>query len=628
MSISNLKYSQPFINPLYLGKYKHILLMLLDNLFKIVYILHMLNIQNNTLNNGGIDLKNFFDEPVSRRQRQYEVVRAFIKEGLPVGVVAKKFGYKASTVYSLIRDARAGKLNLFPDVKKGPSQRRTVSSVQDKIVHFRKHKMSSPEIKESLGAEGIYVSISTIERILKDLGFGKLKRRTYKELGITGKNKIIPERSEHLDFTKLKPFAIDCPVAGVFFFLPYIIESGIVDIVKKCKLPESSDIGSIQACLSMLLLKLIGNERLSYMDSYDQEPGLGIFAGLNVLPKSTYMGTYSCRTSEEILLGFQKELIGHFRRIYPQFYGSDFINLDFHSIPHFGDESEMENVWCGSRGKAMKAANTIFAQDGQSNAILYTRADILRKEEALEIKRFVSYWEKIKGNIDETLVFDCKFTNYHILDELAEDIKFITLRRRNQRLIDTTLKIPKKDWEKIRLSIPKRKYRNVSVYENEIILTGCKRTLRQIIVKDHGRQKPTYIITNNKELSLDGVLEVYAKRWHIENKLAELVSFFNLNALSSPLMIRIHFDILWTIIADTLYHRFAQDLRRFEKSLAPTIFKKFINMQGRVVYDGKGFAVKIRKRAHTPILLGVDKLKNPFSVPWLNNLTVEIVWTA
>jgi hemerythrin-like metal-binding protein len=31
------------------------------------------------------------------------------------------------------------------------------------------------------------------------------------------------------------------------------------------------------------------------------------------------------------------------------------------------------------------------------------------------------------------------------------------------------------------------------------------------------------------------------------------------------------------MIADTLYHRFAQDLRRFEGNIAPTIFRKFIN---------------------------------------------------
>ncbi len=93
-------------------------------------------------------------------------------------------------------------------------------------------------------------------------------------------------------------------------------------------------------------------------------------------------------------------------------------------------------------------------------------------------------------------------------------------------------------------------------------------------------------------------------------------------------MIRIHFDILWTMIADTLYRALAQDLRRFEDNLAPTIFRKFIDMPGKVVYDGEKFIIKIRKRSHTPILMGVEKLRNPIVVPWLGNRTVEIVWTA
>ncbi len=92
--------------------------------------------------------------------------------------------------------------------------------------------------------------------------------------------------------------------------------------------------------------------------------------------------------------------------------------------------------------------------------------------------------------------------------------------------------------------------------------------------------------------------------------------------------LRIHFDILWTLIADTLYHRLADDLKRFEKCLAPTVFKKFVNMPGKVVFDGRKFQVRIRKRAHTPVLLGVEKLNKPIRVPWLGNRTVEIIWTA
>ena len=91
--------------------------------------------------------------------------------------------------------------------------------------------------------------------------------------------------------------------------------------------------------------------------------------------------------------------------------------------------------------------------------------------------------------------------------------------------------------------------------------------------------------------------------------------FLCLNALSLPIMIRIHFDILWTLIADTLYRRFAQDLRRFEINIAPTVLRKFIDMPDRVVYDGNKFAIKIRKRTH-------------IKVPWLSGKTVEIVRTA
>jgi len=575
------------------------------------------------------DLMLYFKQPSSQRQRQYEAVRAIVVEELPVEAVAQRFGYKITTIYSLIRDAKAGRIELFPDVKKGPQQRRTPSEVQERIITLRKQRFSTPDIQRRLTEAGIGTSARTVERVLKDSGFGKLHRRTNRELGKTVANKILPDRAELLDFSELEPFNVDCPSVGVFFFLPYILESKILDTVTECELPGSSDIGSIQACLSMLLLKLIGCNRLSHIGAYDQEPGFGVFAGLNVLPKPTYMSTYSCRCSEIQVMDLQNKVVSALRNSYPDLYSSSFINLDFHSIPHYGDESEMEQVWCGAKGKTMKGANTVFVQDSKSNVVLYTRADILRSEEASEVKKFVTYWKSIKGNIDETLVFDCKFTTYKILNDLdLDNVKFITLRKRHASLVKKTLDLPDKEWEKVYVPIPKRKYKRVSVNESEVNLKGCERTFRQIAVKDHGRINPTFILTNNRELPLKDVLVVYAKRWRVENKLSELVAFFNLNALSSPIMIRIHFDVLWTVIADTLYRRFAQDLRRFENVLAPQLFRKFIDMSGKVVYDGNKFHIKIRKRAHTPILKEVEKLQRPIHVPWLDGKAVEIIWTA
>jgi len=595
----------------------------------------MINRQKTTQNNGG-DLYDYFENPVSSRQRQYEAVRAVVFERQSPRKVAKRYGYKPATLYALVRDARAGKLRLFPEIRKGPKQKRTPDDVQSRIVVLRKQGLSTADIAAVLAdEENVAISERTVERIVKDFGFGKLKRRTNRELGKTSKNKLIPDRSARLDFDELEPFNIDCPVAGVFFFIPYVLESGILDIVKECRLPESSDIGSLQACLSMLFFKLIGGRRLSHMENYDREPGLGVFAGLNVLPKKSYMGSYSCRCWEDQLADLQNRVVSAFRKKYPGMYTGKFVNLDFHSIPHYGEESEMEKVWCGSRGKTMKGANTVFAQDADTNAILYTRADILRREESQEVLKFVEYWKSVKsekgakGKVDETLVFDCKFSTYKVLDRLqGEKVKFVTLRKRHAKLVEDTLRLPKHVWEKMEMSIPKRKYKKVSVYESEVLLNSCKTAFRQIVVKDHGRSTPTFILTNNGDLKVKDVLEVYARRWRIEKKFSEMVMFFNLNALSSPIMIRIHFDILWTVIADTLYHLFKKDLRRFDDELSPQIFEKFVNMPGRVLYNGEKFVIKIRKRSFAPILRGVPKLQAPFNVPWLDNKPMEIEWTA
>ncbi len=577
-------------------------------------------------------LTDFFQITSSPKQKQYEAVRAVIIDNMTCADAAKKFGYKEKSLYTIIKNAESGRLNLFPKIQIGPRGRRTKKKIQNIIIKYRRvNNLSAIDIKTSLNNEGIKVSVSTIERIITDAGFEKLKRRTNHERGVTSKNKIIPARSEKINFDKLQPFKVDCPATGLFLFLPYIIESGIIDIIKNCNLPDSTAIGSVEACLSMLALNLIGNDRLSKVDDYDQEPGLGVFAGINVLPKPTYMCTYSCRTTEKMLYDFQEKIIKSFMKIYPKFYEGKFINLDFHSIPHYGNESEMEKIWCGAKHKTMKGATTIFAQNSKSKTIIYTRTNILRKEESEQIKKFVDYWKKINGKVSETLVFDCKLTKYSVLSELnerAEKIKFITLRKRNSKLIETTLKLPDSEWQKVTINIPKRKYTKVSINESRLLLTDCQKEFRQIIIKDHGRKKPTFIITNNEEISISKVLEVYAKRWRIENKFSELVEFFSLNSLSSPLMIRIHFDILMTFIADTLYHIFAQDLKRFEHHDAKTIFRKFINMPGHVIYDGNNFLVKIRKRAYTPVLKNVKKLNKPIKVPWLGGKTIQIIWTA
>lgn len=577
-----------------------------------------------------MDLIDFFTKDLSPRQKQYEAIRAVAFHEGSIKQIAQRFGYTPQSLRTLINQLLKGKHQLFPEIKRGPKTRRLSEKTQALIIKLRREKkLNTKQITELINQEGLSISVRTVERFLADAGFPKLRRRTNKERGISKNGTLLSQRSVHLDFTKLKPFQAQCQVAGVFFFLPYILETGVLDIVQDCPLPQSSDIGKQQAALSMLLLKLIGNKRLSHIKHYSDDSGFGVFAGLNVLPKPTYMCTYSCLAGDSVLMDFQRRLVERFRFLYPDLYQGKIINLDFHTIPHFGDLAELEKVWSGVHGKALKGANTFFAQDGQSDSILYTRADIKRSESSEEIKNFVDYWIKVNGVVDGTLVFDSKLTRYDILYELdGNHIKFITLRKRCSGLNEQTLKIAEKDWERIYLPIPKRKYKYFKIHESKVSLIKGKKELRQIIIKDHGRSEPTYLISNNDKLPTKELLTIYAKKSHIENKLSELVGFFNLNALSSPLMIRIHFDVLWTVIADTLYHLFARDLRRFENCKADKIFKQFVDMPGLIEFDGNSFTVKIRKRSSTPVLLGLDKLNSDIPVPWLGNRPLKIRWVS
>jgi len=577
-------------------------------------------------------LTDYFDpaKGISRAQRQYEAVRAVAFEEGTLKEIAKRFGYKPNSLKTIVAEVRAGRYSVFPKVKPGPKKRHIKPEIIERVIKLRRNRrLSSKEISDELNKEGYVVSGRTIQRVLQDAGFPRLRRRTYKERGITKKGALLSERSRMLEVPKLEPVRVECKVAGLFFFIPYIIESGLLEIVKSCPLPGSSDIQSDQAALSMLLMKLIGCERLSHSDTFDRDQGLGLFAGLSSLPKPSYMTSYSCRMSGEETRHFQKQLISHFQKKYPSLYESDTINLDFHAIPHFGNESVMEKVWSGSRNKAIKGANTFVAQNDASNCIVYSNSDVPRKEASGEIKHFVDYWLDVKGVVKETLVFDSKLTNYSVLNELDQQgIKFITLRRRGQKLCESAIAIPDDSWDDVTLDIPKRKYKKVKVHERETLLEGFSSSIREIIITGHGRSEPTFIVTNNRELSQQTVLTIYAHRWHIENTLAELIHFFHLNALSSPIMIRIHFDMLWTIIAHTIYALLTRDLKGFEKCRAANVFRRFIDMPGTIVYDGESFTVKIRKHSITPILRDVDKLSKPVRVPWLDNKELRIEWTA
>ena len=572
-----------------------------------------------------MDPGKFFKHPEKATHRQYEAVRAFYVDGVPGQEVARRFGYTYAAFNSLKQRFKAGGLEFFAAHSPGPKGPRTPAEVRDRVIECRKKGLTVGEIYEVLKTLGTPIGTSSIDRILSQEGFPKLARRTQLKIGITKDNTIVPEAARRLETSELSGWDCECAVGGIFLFAPLIEHYHLPAIIDKLKLPGTDHIAAVNYVLSMLALKLVGKERLSQITDFNFDQGLGLFAGLNVLPKCTAVSTYSYRMSQKHVRRFMEEFV--VRQNALRTYGSGTINLDFHTVQHYGDESQLEEHWSGARSKSVKGVLTLFAQDCDSRCQLYVDPDLKRSESDGAVLEFVRFWRKIRGNFRHTLVFDSRITTYENLAQLNRDgVKFITLRRRGQSLVRELELIPSDQWQRLSLNVPRRQYNNPLAYDSRISLRKYDGELRQLVVKGNGHEQPAFFITNDFKASCKEIILRYAKRWNIENVIEEAVAFFNINALSSPILIKVHLDLLLTMIADTLYYHLAQQLRGFEACDAKTIFRHFIDMPARILVDNKHVHVKYPLRAHSPVLrsAGLDKWTAPLS--WLGNRTVRFSW--
>jgi transposase len=570
-----------------------------------------------------VDPYKYFAYPKSPGQKQYEALRAFYVDKLPAKIVAERFGYTLASFNALRHKFKTRKLTFLFTEKRGPQGSRVSKEIQQRIFEIRRtHNLSNYRIAEILAIEGYEVSPRTISRLLKAAGFPPVPRRAKLAIGETVKGTKVPTEARILRHDILEGRKVTCGVGGIFLFAPLIEKLRLPDAVERARLPGSKQIPSLQFFLSFLALKLIGKERLSQINDLNFDEGMGLFAGLNVLPKCTAISDYSYRLEPSILDRLLQEFVRQMNKQHA--YRSNTINLDFHSIPHWGDQSVMDTHWVPTRGKRLKGALTLFAQDCQSELFQYAQADILRSESSEQILDFVSFWKKIHGKLDSTLVFDSKLTTYEHLNTINQmGIHFITLRRRGKKLLAAVERVPAKKWKRTHLDIPKRKYKTPLLYESMIKLDGYDSEIRQIVMKGTGREQPSFLVTNDLGSPADSIVLRYAQRWRIENGIAEAVKFFSLNALSSSILIKVHFDVLMTMIAHALYHLLSQKLRGFEDCRSSTIFRQFINMKADILVRGERIRVKFPRRSHNPIIKAAKFDEHSPSISWLGNRQLQ-----
>jgi len=564
----------------------------------------------------------YFLNPIHEWQKRYEALRTSFVDRLSAAAVAERFGYSAAYVHLLRHQFTTGKIDFSEPVTEGKAARyRVTAETRRKIRSWREKELSAGEIAQLLSEDGADISVRTVERVLAEEGFPKLPRRTRLKIGLTVKGAEVPQRSEGVSIAQMEGQHFTCESAGAFLFAPFLEKFQVSEMIRSVGLPGTKVIPAVSYFLSFLALKLIGTERYGHMGDHAFDPGLGLFAGLNVLPKCTAMSTYSYSLDEVHILQLQQAFVKKAVRL--GLYDGSVINLDFHTIPHYGDESVLQEHWAGARGKRMKGALTLFAQDAASKLVLYTAAAIMKEEANEQVLNVLSFWKKVHKGVASTFVFDSKFTTYEHLSLLnSQGTRFITLRRRGKKLVGNLDKL--KPWEKIHIPHDKRKYPDPYIHQSLVPLKDYEGQVRQIILRGNGREEPTFLITNDLTAPAERIVSDYARRWRVENVISEAVKFFNLNALSSPILVKVHFDVLMTMIADTLYSMLAQKLRGFEQCDAQKIYRHFIRGKADVDISCGEVQVIYSRRAHNPILRDVPWHRLPQTISWLDGAKLNL----
>jgi len=415
-------------------------------------------------------------------------------------------------------------------------------------------------------------------------------------------------------------------VAGIFLFLPLLAQLRFDHLVAQAGYPGSEMIPATSALLSLLALKLLDKERRSHISDFDCDEGLGLFAGLNVLPKDAYAAEYSYRTQR----GHQQRLLsGWISALAPLLFpeGRAFA-LDFHTIPSRGDPTALENHYLPRRGKAGPSVLSFFAQEQESRVVCYANANLTRADQPGELMRFVESWHQVAGHDPLWLIFDSKVVPYSELSLIdRRGIHFVTIRRRGAAVIRRLRALPPQAWQRAVIDTPQRRHQRIRFVDESVRLPNYEGAIRQLAVDGLGREQPTLFLSNNLEETARALVIRYAGRNGVEDGLGTSVNFFHLDCLASEVRLNVDLDVAMTVLAHGCYRWLAHHLKGFDRSAPKRVFRKFVATAGLVTIGDQRIVVRLDRRSHNPILreAGLDRECPP--VPWLNNLPVTFTYS-
>jgi hypothetical protein len=257
-----------------------------------------------------------------------------------------------------------------------------------------------------------------------------------------------------------------------------------------------------------------------------------------------------------------------------------------------------------------------------------TNGQLRKDEKNEEILRFVQFWKQRAGKLPEELIFDSKLTTYGHLNQLNQmGIAFITLRRRSIKMLREIYQKPVSAWRRIELQGVSRIYKTSRILERQIQLGIYQEPLCEVVIDDLGHEEPTFLITNQLHRTSAKLIERYTQRMIIENRIADGIDFFHMDALSSVVAMKVNCDLQLTLMASSLYRLLGMEIGHgYQTATSRHLFRDFIEATAQVHILEKEIVAQFQKRAHNPLLLAVGFDKKRVPIPWLGGKRLQLLF--
>jgi hypothetical protein len=566
----------------------------------------------------------FFTTPAADPHRRYEALRAYFVQGLTAAQVAQRSGYSVAAVNSAVRDFRAGRRQFFTPAKPGPRRAPAKDAARDRVLVLRASGHSIDEISTALAAEGTPLNRTGVAEILTQAGVPRIWRRPEQLRGGPRREQL--PRAETVNFAELAPVS-QTRLAGLLLAIPDLVELDLPGLVRSAGYPGTKVIPAISSVLSLLALKLTTTRRVSHVDDLAADPGAALFAGLAALPKKSALTSYSYRLDHAqqraFLAALDKQMIsaglaGHDEAIF---------DLDFHAVMHWGQDPALEKHYVPTRSQRTRAVLTFFAQDSGTHNLVYANADISKATQNREPIAFCDHWKQVSGADPAMLVMDQKVTTQAVLGELDQrGVKFLTLRMRSTSLTRQINALPTTAYKTITLDRPGKHNHPRVAEQTGVTLSSYPGTVRQLIVTGLGHEAPTVIITNAHHTPTKHLIGRYAHRMTIEQRLAEAIRSFHLDALSGAVNLNIDLDVVLSVLAHALCAALRRRLPGYETATPDTLQRRFLHTSGRILNRNDHIVVQLNRRTYSPVLRAAD-LPQHTPVPWWGNRPLRFEYT-